>query len=240
MRPGRLLLFDVARTYCRDLAGVDAAQDFLQFKMSAAEHAREQILMVVNRGVTTFAAVIDPATGRPTNVTKESHDPFGVMELRMWFDLLLFELASIEDTLVQAANVVFEFNESPENMSLRKTVHQRIASELETKYGLAPPQSEVTGLHYWLTPEPWLRDMRELRNQATHRQLVKLLESKAWDKELTTPPAGGYLRSECYVDLGDGREEPIGAWVALTVDQVKDLLNVSAKRLAVVLTLLRQ
>jgi hypothetical protein len=108
MKPGRLLLFDVARTYCRDLAGVDAAQDFLQFKLSAAEHARERILMVVNRGVTTFATVIDPATGRPTNATKESHDPFGVMELRMWFDLLLFELASIEDALVQAANVVFE------------------------------------------------------------------------------------------------------------------------------------
>ena len=240
MKPGRLLLFDVARTYCRDLANVAAAQEFLQFKMNAAEHARERILMVINRGVTTYANAIDPASGRRTNVTKESHDPFAVMELRMWFDLLLFELAGIEDALVQAANVVFEFNESPENMGLRKTVHQRMANELETKYGLASPQSEVTGLHYWLTPEPWLQDMRELRNQATHRQLIKLREAKAWNEKPTTPPAGGYLRSECYVDLGDGREEPIGTWVALTVDKIKDLLNVSAKRLAVVLTLLRQ
>jgi len=239
MRPGRLLLFDVARTYCRDLASVDAAREFLQFKVHVAEHARERILMVVNRGVTTFETVKHPATGHPTNITKESHDAIAVMELRMWFDLLLFELVSIEDALVQAANAVFEFNDSPENRHLKKIVHGRICKELETRHNLAPPESEATGIHDWLRAEPWLTDIRELRNQATHRNLVKLRESKSWHEKPTLPPPRGYLRSECYVDLGNGREEPIAEWVPITVDKVKDLLNGSAKRLADVLTLLR-
>lgn len=238
MKPGRLLLFDAARTYCRDLATVDAAQDFLQFKLNVAEHVRERILMVINRGVTTFEIVIDPATGLPTDMTKESHNAIAVMELRMWFDLLLFELVSIEDALAQAANVVFEFKESPKNAQLTKTVHERIRRELETRYSLVPPQSEVTGLHDWFKPQLWLRDVRELRNRATHRHLVKLRESKPWDEKPMTPPFRGYLRSECYVDLGDGREEPIAEWVPLTVDKVKALVNSSAKRLADVLTLL--
>lgn len=238
MRPGRLLLFDAAKTYCRDLPSVDAARDFLQFKLSVAEHARERILMVINRGTTTFELVTDPATGRPSNVTKETHDAFAVMELRMWFDLLLFELVSIEDALAQAANVLFEFGESTKNMQLTQTVHERIRSELETKYQLTPPQSEATGLHDWVNPAAWLRDVRDLRNRATHRQLVKLRESKPWDEKSTTPPFRGYLRSECFVDLGDGGEALIAEWVPLTVDKFKELVNRSAKRLAEVLTLL--
>ena len=239
LKPGRLLLFDAAQTHCRDLASVNAARDFLQFKLDVAEHARERILMVVNQGVTTLTAVTDPVTGRPTDETKESHNAIAVMELRMCFDLLLFELVSIENALVQAANVVFGFGESPENTRLLQAVHRRIRDELGAKYNVVPPQSEDTGLQDWLNPEPWLQDVRELRNQATHRHLVKLLESKPWNEKPTTPPFRGYLRSECYVDLGDGREEPMGEWVALTVDKVKELVNRSAARLADVLTMLR-
>lgn len=64
-------------------------------------------------------------------------------------------------------------------------------------------------------------------------------ESKPWHDKPRLPPPRGYLRSECYVDLGNGREEPIADWVPITVDKVKDLLNESAKRPADVLTLLR-
>jgi hypothetical protein len=157
----------------------------------------------------------------------------------MWFDLLVFELVSIGDALAQAANVIFEFNESPKKLQLTQIIHERIRSELGAKCNFAPSESEATGLDEWVEEASWLQDVRELRNQATHRHLVKLLESKPWNEKPTTPPVGGYLRSECDVDLGDGREDPIGEWVALTVDKVQELLKRSAKRLAEVLTLLR-
>ena len=240
MNPGRVLLFDAAKTFCRDRVGVEAARDFLQFKLSATNHAREKILMVVTHGLTSLTTVIDPATGSPTDEAMESHDAFAVMELRMWFDLLLFELASVKDAVTQAVNVVFEFGEDPRNTRLIEVVHGRIRSELESKHSLLPPASEATGLQDWIKPKPWLQDVLNLRNEATHRNLITLREAKPWDATpRPTPPFPGYLRSECYVDFGDGREEPIGEWAALTVDKVRDLVNSSAKRLADVLTLLR-
>ena len=239
MRPGRLLLFEAARTFCHSLTRVNAARDFLNFKLAVLTHAREKILGAVNKGVTTLKVIADPVTGFPTEETKESHDAFAVMELRMWFDLLVFEMVSIGDALAQAANVIFEFNESPKKMLLTQLIHERIRNELRAKFTFAQSESEATGLDEWVEAASWLQDVRELRNQATHRHLVKLLESKPWSEKPTTPPVRGYLRSEYYVDLGDGREEPIGDWVALTVDRVHELLNRSAKRLADVLTLLR-
>ena len=136
----------------------------------------------------------------------------------MWFDLLVFELVSIGDALAQAANVIFEFNESPKKLQLTQIIHERIRSELGAKCNFAPSESEATGLDEWVEEASWLQDVRELRNQATHRHLVKLLESKPWNEKPTTPPVGATCAANATSILATAERSRLGSCLLYTSD----------------------
>lgn len=240
---GRVRFFEFASIYTLDLDALQAAREFLQHKISAAEHAREEILMVLNRGVTIYQRMRDPKTGEPTRISRETQNFAELARLRIWLDLFLFELVGVWDALTQTVNTAFNFGESPTDMQLGRKIHDRVHQELQTTLKIPAPARDDTGLQAWRQPAhhgyPWLEDLRELRRQATHRHLVKMREQKPWEQKTITPPLDpAKFRSEFYVDLGNGREEPLDAFVALNADRVVKLVNESCDRLAVILSML--
>lgn len=104
---------------------IKRAKAFLAFKLEAAAHARGEILMILNRGVTTYRVPKDPRTGQPSGLTRETQSFVELFRLRLWLDLLLFELIGVEDALLQAANVAFNLGYAPTDTQLRKKIHAR-------------------------------------------------------------------------------------------------------------------
>lgn len=240
---GRTRFFEVAAIYTLDADALRAAREFLQHKIWSAEHAREQILMMLNRGVTTYQGMRHPQTGEPTGISRETQDLQALAQLRMWLDLYLFELVGVEDALTQAVNVAFNFDESSADTRLGDKIHQQLRQHLQATLKIRPPACDDTGLHAWRQPaehgHPWLEDLRELRRQATHRHLVRMREEKSWKQKTMTPPLDpAKFRSDFYVDLGSGREEALDAFVALNLDRIVNLVNTSCDRLAVILSML--
>ena len=240
---GRDRFFELADIYAHDLVALQDAKEFLQHKIYAAEYAREQVLMVLNRGVTTYDHMRDPKTGGPTGISRITEDLKELVLLRIWLDLYLFELVGVEDALYQAVNVAFNFGESPTDTHLDREIHDRVHQELQSTLNMPAPGRDDTGLQAWLQPaqygHAWLKDLRGIRNQATHRHLVKMRERKPWEeKPVTAPLEPAKFRSEFYVDLEDGREEQLDFFVGLNVDRVKTLVNESCDRLAVILSML--
>ena len=236
------LFFERAKLYSTDPDVVGQAKEFLRFKLEAAARAREEILGVLNRGVTTYQAARDPKTGELLGLTKETQSFVELFHLRLWLDLLLFELIGVEDALLQAANVGFNLGAPQGDTRLYETVSAALRQELE-RGEMPTTVREITGLDAWRDPScpgaTRLGDLRELRKQATHRHLVKMREAKPWSGgALPAPVEPAKLRSEFYVDLGNGREEALDRFVGLTVDHVAQLVTASCSRLADLLWML--
>lgn len=237
--------FARAQIYSIDANASHRAQEFLEFKIAAATHAREQILMVLNRGVTTYEAVRDATTGAPSGLTRETQSFVELFHLRLWLDLLLFELVGVEEALLQAANIAFNVGVSPRDPDLRDKIQAELVGQSERTLQIpSPPAGASTGIESWRGPaQPGastrLRDLRELRHQATHRHLVGMREHRPWSGGGVSPPVEpAKLRSEFYVDLGKGREEPLDQFAALAVDEVVRLVNASCGRFASLLWML--
>jgi hypothetical protein len=79
--------------------------------------------------------------------------------------------------------------------------------------------------------------MRELRNQATHRHLVRLAEQKAWEKQ-QPPPGPGKWTSDFVVDIRVGDSKPLIPFIALNYDEVLKLLGGSLNLLRAILELM--
>lgn len=239
----RARFFERARLFSPDSGAVDRAEEFLDFKIRAAQHAREEILMVLNRGVTTYQRPTDPVSAQPSGLVRETYSLIELFRLRLSLDLLLFELAGLEDAVLQAVNVGFNLAVEP-----TKARHETVSAELRKaleRAGLPSVVRESTGLEAWRDrsrPDATrVGDLRALRNQATHRHLVKMREVKPWnDGTLPAPVEPGKLRSEFYVDLGPGRDEPLDTFAGLTVDHVVQLVTASCGRLADLLGILTE
>jgi len=237
--------FEYARMYSTDADMIDRAKAFLAFKLEAAAHAREEILMILNRGVTTYQVPTDPRTGQPSGLIRETQSFVELFRLRLWLDLLLFELVGVEDALLQAANVAFNLGHAPTNTQLRKKIHAALRRELDLTLKMPRPACEITGLEAWVDPSRHgagrLEALRELRRQATHRHLVNMRENKPWTGgALPAPVEPAKLRSEFYVDLGNGREESLHDFVGLSVEHIAQLVSATCRRFATILQLLTE
>jgi hypothetical protein len=161
--------------------------------------------------------------------------------LRRWLDLFLFELGGVADALLQAVNVAFNFGYSP-GLGLGRQIHEALLETTQNTLKLPTPACKDIGLQRWRDVaaggDPRFWDVWRLRNDATHRHLVKMRERRAWhEKPASPPPAPRKLRSEFYVDLGGGREQALDYFVTVSPEAIVELLNVTCNRLVVLLSL---
>ena len=227
-------LLEQVRIYSRDPEAVERAADFLLFKLWAAEHAREEIIRTIQGGVTRMQYMPESLeSGSPVGpIRVETLELAALNLLRLWMDTYLVELVGTPDALAQLANAAFDLGIPIEDTSLLHNVQSQLRSYLGTLRVDRP-----TGLEDWhRRATPWLDDLRELRNQATHRHLVRLIEKKAWEQQ-PPPPGPGKWTSDFVVDVRPGHSPPLIDLVALNYDQVLNLVRSSFDLLHVVLEL---
>lgn len=229
-----------AREFSRDPEALQGAEEFLRFKLNAAGLLREEIIRTVQGGVTTFEWIpqsLEPGS-RVGLISQERQDLGQLHRLRLWLDLFLFELVGVGDALAQLVNAAFDLDLSPNQVKLSSVdpkVRRILRDEL-TIEGL--PEGPDTGLGKWVDPSKhdagWLKALRELRNQASHRHLVRLAEEKVWE---TTQPGPGKWTSDFGVDLGSGQSAQLINFVVEQEEKVRELLRETLFRLKSILSL---
>jgi hypothetical protein len=207
---------------------LNRAAEFLLFKLWAAAHAREEIIRIIQSGVTSFG--YHPESLQPGfrvgPISVETQNLAAPDHLHLWVDIYLFELGGMADALAQLVNVAFELGLSADDKSIQNNVGARLAVVMQHRIIAGP-----TGLESWGTARPpWLADLQELRNQATHRHLIRLAEVKPWEQ---APPAPGLCKwtSDFVVDVRAGDSRPLISFIATTYDEVMNLLRATLERL---------
>lgn len=215
----------VARQITRDLTALEQAAQFLDFKLRATDYIREQILQIVNKGVTTFEWVPEtlvPGT-RTGPMSRETESRVALFLLNLNLDAFLAEVVSVGDAILQIANAAFDLGFSPKKVAV-KQIHQRITDMFEKELDV----QRGTGLEAWgaVTLDPLIAETKDLRNEATHRNLVKLEEKKAW-KTAPPPPGPGRWRGEFAVTVSGTKEVPLDRLVAESTDKVRERARVA-------------
>jgi hypothetical protein len=130
------------------------------------------------------------------------------------------------------ANIAFDLGLPVTDSGMLNNADTKLAARLLRVGGSLP-----TGLEEWNSKKTaWLDDLREVRNQATHRHLVHLVEIKSWDQQ-PPPPGPGKWTSDVVIDVRPGDSRPLIDFVATNYDTVLGLLKSSLDRLLVVLKL---
>lgn len=229
-------LLDYARIYSRDPDAAQRAAEFLLFKLWAAAYAREDIIRTIQGGVTSMRYM--PESLEPGShigpISVETEDRQALDRLHLFLDAYLLELVGVADALAQLANATFDLGLPIDDPRLLQKVDSKLRDGL-TALGIERP----TGLEGWRTrATPWLDDLWELRNQTTHRHLVRLVEQKAWEQQRPTPGPGKWT-SDFVVDIRPGDSRPLIDFVALSYDDVLKLLRSSLELLRSVLKLVQ-
>lgn len=211
----------IARSYTMELGKLSTAEEFLSFKWNASAYAREVILQVLNRGVTTFRWMPESLSpGASTGpVSVEEEDRAALFLLNLWLGVFLLEVVGIGDALAQVANAAFDLGLSAREATL-PNVHARLEDVLGRELNL---RTRRTGLERWFKDTGFAR-LRDLRNQATHRHLVRLKEELSWREE-TPPPKPGKWRGEFLLDCGDGQTVPVFTFVPEQDESARALLR---------------
>jgi hypothetical protein len=204
---------------------LEQAAQFLDFKLRATEHLREQILQIVNKGVTTFEWVPEtlvPGT-RTGPMSRETKSRVALFLLNVNLDAFLAEAVSVGDGILQIANVAFDLGFSPKSVAV-KPIHQRVTEMFEKELGVL----RGTGLEAWgaVNLDPILNETKELRNEATHRNLVKLEEKRAW-KTAPPPPGPGKWRGDFAVVVSAAKHVPLDKFVAESTEKVRERARVA-------------
>lgn len=210
----------VARKCSFDVAAVEEAAEFLNFKLLATDHVREEILQIINKGVTTFEWVAETLTpGAPTGpISQETESLVTLFILNLRLSSFLSEAASVRDAVLKMANAAFDLKLPPKECRAPQ-VHERITELFKKDMGVA----RATGLEAWgvVTQDAALKEVIDLRNEAMHQNLVKLVQKKPW--EVVTPPPGpGKWRSEFLVVVSPTKQAPLDRFVVESADKVRD------------------
>ena len=233
----------LARGLSLDPEALQEAEEFLRFKLNAASLLREEIIRTVQGGVTTFEWVpqsLEPGS-RVGPVSQERQDLGQLQRLRLWLDSFLFELVGVGDALAQLVNAAFDLDLSPNQAKLLSAVDAKVRGILRDELMIKGlPEGPDTGLGKWVDPNKhdagWLKALRELRNQASHRHLVRLAEEKVWERTRPQPGPGKWT-SDFRVDLGSGQSEPLINFVVEQEEKVRGLLRETLFRLKSILSL---
>ncbi len=190
------------------------AKEFLEFKLYATLHTADQ----VREQLPAAAAALGQEAGSFA-VTVDRAERFALFVL---VDSFLFEVGSARDAVAQLANAVFEIGVSTSHMQLGREVLHRL------KQGGAA----TVGLEEWFeeADQPaWLRQSLRLRNETTHRNVVRLPDRIQW-KDAGTDKFS--FTSRVHVEAGDGKYEPLQDFIDRAEAGVCALLVESLKRLA--------
>jgi hypothetical protein len=219
----------VARRVTCDLTALEQAAQFLDFKLRATEHLREQILQLVNKGVTTFEWVRETsAPGTRTGpMSRETESRVALFLLNLNLDAFLVETVSVRDGILQITNAAFDLGFPLDKVAV-KPIHQRVTEMFEKELGVL----RATGLEAWgaVKLDPVISETKDLRNEATHRNLVKLEETKAW-KTAPPPPGPGKWRGEFAVVVSATKQVPLDRLVAQSSQKARELARVALQTL---------
>lgn len=131
-------------------------------------------------------------------ISVETQDLAAPDHLHLWVDIYLLELGGVADALAQLVNFAFELGLAADDKGMQNNVWPMLGARMQRR-GIAGP----TGLEAWGPTRPtWLDDLQELRNQATHRNLIRLAEVKPWEQTPRTPGPGKWT-SDFVVDVRD-------------------------------------
>jgi hypothetical protein len=197
---------------------LDAAREFLEFKVYATIHVADQIRKQLSERMSEATSGHD---GLVVTV-----DPAARFALYVLVDSFLFEAGSIRDALLQLVNLAFDLGIRDDDPALVGKVRARMNVGMQSETGLEP----------WITRQPsWLRWLTQLRNTAIHRRVLRLPEQYQWTHGADSPPSwqtnsGIETRGDGYERLADFLERIEGEMAALlaaSLARLKDRTNPS-------------
>jgi hypothetical protein len=199
-------------------AQLDAARDFLEFKLYAAIHVGNQIREQLSERMSEVTSGPDELEARVDHAAR--------FALYVLVDGFLFETGSIRDALLQLVNVAFDLGIRDDDKALVIKVRERMN---------VTSQSE-TGLESWIEAArspSWLWWLTQLRNAATHRRVLRLPEQYQWTHGADGPPSwqartqieahgGGYERLD---DFLERTEREMSGLLVVSLERLKDRMN---------------
>jgi hypothetical protein len=208
----------IARAYDVSKPRLEAAGEFLIFKVNAIVYLEERIRLRLEE-LSTVGIYRD--VDIPFQKFRGGID-FGEwtpdLQLTILVDAFFFELVSIRDGLAQLLNISYKLGVSQDEGFVR---------------GVQTKLSKIrTGFEEWFGPEcpTWLKDLVKYRNHATHRQLLTLLNKLS--TSLSVEDGTFDARRRITIQKLDGSQEHLLSFISVAGQRIRTLLTSSLISLA--------
>jgi hypothetical protein len=197
---------------------VQAARQFLEYKVYAVREWAARAQEVVRGGVVSILPVHDEVHDFPFTVSVHRDQMFA---LRLILDSYLFSAGSVRDALLQLVNVTFRFGIGEDDMQMGRKLRDLLGVAETTRTGLEP----------WLIRGQkryrWLGELEHLRNVTTHRRVIRV--------PAVIDSDGERFVGAPVVELNPRLVENVDWWTARVEARLYQLVAVSLRRLTTTL-----